>query len=196
MQDILAQLIPAGPGDDAEGWMNILFVVVLAVFWVISGVIKATSKRPQDRQKQQASRKPIREVPRSTTPRDPSSARPTRKAQDRPQMRPRPVSQAAQLEKAYRSGTVDASRTLESSQTNSQVEPLLEDLPEFTSKPLVELGQMRLDLPRRTTEAEEELPDLIMDFTDPDELSKAILHYEILGPPVSLRNPSDQMTGF
>ena len=100
MQDILAQVIPAGPGDDAEGWMNILFVVVLAVFWVISGVIKATSKRPQDRQKQQASRKPIREVPRSTTPRDPSPARPTRKTQDRPQMRPRPVSQAAQLEKA------------------------------------------------------------------------------------------------
>ena len=71
-----------------------------------------------------------------------------------------------------------------------QAEPIIHDLPETTSKPLVELDQMRLGAPKRTTEMED-LPELTLDFTDPDELSKAILHYEILGPPVSLRNPSE-----
>ena len=45
MQDFFTQFILAGSGEDVEGWMNILFVVVLAVFWIVSGIIKATSKK-------------------------------------------------------------------------------------------------------------------------------------------------------
>ena len=32
-----------------------------------------------------------------------------------------------------------------------------------------------------------DISDLVSDYTDPEKLRKAILHYEILGPPMSLR---------
>jgi hypothetical protein len=193
MQNIVVQFVLAGSGDDVEGWMNILFVVVLAVFWIVGGIIKAT-KKPQDRQGQQASRKPpVRKVPRSSSvPRDPSSERPATISQDRPRAQPRPVTQIADLEKALRSDTADASQKLVSIPAKPQAELILQELPEITSKPLVELDTMRLDLPKKTTESEEDLPELVLDYSDPDELIKAIVHYEILGPPVSLRDPSHQ----
>ena len=34
----------------------------------------------------------------------------------------------------------------------------------------------------------QQLSDLLADYSDPEKLRKAILHYEILGPPVSLRD--------
>jgi hypothetical protein len=65
----------------------------------------------------------------------------------------------------------------------------------LTSSPFKELERIHLDTPEKKLESED-LPELVLDYTDPDELSKAILHYEILGPPVSLRNPSHQNIGF
>jgi len=197
MQDILTQLILAGSGDDAEGWMNILFVVVLAVFWIVSGIIKATSKKPQDKKGQQATRKPpVRKVPRSTMPREPLTARPATVLRDHLRAQPRPVTQIDDLEKALRSDTVEIPQKFFSIPAKSQAEPILQDLSEITSKPLVELDPMRLDLPIKTTESEDDLPELVLDYSDPDELIKAILHYEILGPPISLRNPSHQTIDF
>jgi len=193
MKFLLAQLIPAGPGGDGEGWMNILFVVVLAVFWVVGGIIKATSKKPQDRRSQPPPRKPAGKIPSPAGTRE-SSDRPTRTTQPRVQPRPRQAAQAAHLDKTLRSKIVEAARTSESSLVKPQEGSILKDFPEFTSKPLTELGPMHLDTPQRTREVED-LPDLVLDYSDPDELSKAILQYEILGPPVSLR-PSHQITGF
>ena len=172
--------------------MNILFVVVLAVFWVVSGIIKATSKKPQDRQKQQPLiRKPGGKIPSLTKARE-SSARPTRATQTR--IQPRPSAQAAERQKRLRSKIVEATRDSESFPKQSREGSFLKDFPEFTSESLGELGQISLDTTQRTHE-EEALPELVLDYADPDELSKAILQYEILGPPVSLR-PSHQITGF
>ena len=39
-------------------------------------------------------------------------------------------------------------------------------------------------------------PASIIDSADPDALRKAILHYEILGKPIALRDPSEQSTTF
>ncbi len=197
MQDILTQLILAGSGDDAEGWMNVLFVIVLAVFWIVSGIIKATSKKPQDKQEQQVTRKPpVRNVPRSTIPREPFAARPTATTRDRSRPQPRPILDAPEPEKALRSDTVEIPQKPFSTPSIPQTEPILQDLSEITSKPLVELDPMRLDLPIKTTESEDYLPEFVLDYSDPDELIKAIFHYEILGPPISLRNPSHQTIDF
>jgi outer membrane murein-binding lipoprotein Lpp len=39
-------------------------------------------------------------------------------------------------------------------------------------------------------------PAAILDYSDPDALQKAILHYEILGKPLALREPSDETISF
>ena len=39
-------------GDGAGEWMNILFIVVVAVFWAIGGIVKAAGAGRKDRQRQ------------------------------------------------------------------------------------------------------------------------------------------------
>jgi hypothetical protein len=39
------------------------------------------------------------------------------------------------------------------------------------------------------------LPGLLSDYSDPDQLRRAILHYEILGKPMALREPPDSIIG-
>ena len=39
-------------------------------------------------------------------------------------------------------------------------------------------------------------PAAIIDYSDPDALRKAILHYEILGKPLALRKPADEAISF
>jgi hypothetical protein len=39
-------------------------------------------------------------------------------------------------------------------------------------------------------------PDSILDYNDPDALRKAVLHYEILGKPVGLRDESERSAAF
>ena len=40
------------------------------------------------------------------------------------------------------------------------------------------------------------LSEVLLDYVEPDELRMAILHYEILGRPLSLRDPSGQIIGL
>ena len=42
----------------------------------------------------------------------------------------------------------------------------------------------------------EYLPDIVPEFSRPDDLRRGILYYEILGKPVSLRGPSDHLIGL
>jgi hypothetical protein len=39
-------------------------------------------------------------------------------------------------------------------------------------------------------------PSAIIDYDDPDALKKAVLHYEILGRPLALREPHDEASSF
>jgi hypothetical protein len=39
-------------------------------------------------------------------------------------------------------------------------------------------------------------PAAVIDYSDPDALKKAILHYEILGKPIALRDASDEPSSF
>ena len=189
MINLLVQTFFAGPGDETDGWMNILLLMVLAVFWIVGSILKAASQKTQDKQKQPPIRKPVRKVRPPTTVREASSSRPTKTVQSRPQPRPRPAIPPMEVDTATRPQIAEPTKKTVSYPPKPQAESVLQNLPEFASKPLVELDHMRLGKPQKITE-EEELPELVLDFADPDELSKAILHYEILGPPVSLRNPS------
>jgi hypothetical protein len=195
MKEFVYQIVLAGPNDDTQGWMNILFVVVLAVFWVISGIIKATAKKPQDGRKQPPLQKPVRKTLPPSLARRSSAVRPTGTAPARSQPRPRPSTLAARVEKAYRPERLEGAEKVESLSPKPPSESVLQGIPELGEKPLADLESMHPDILQRTPQAES-LPEIVLDYTEPGELSKAILHYEILGPPVSLRNPSHPITGL
>ena len=70
----------------------------------------------------------------------------------------------------------------------------IEALPEFTTKAvkgLVGKHKGMAEVPESKY-----LSEVLADFTDPEDLRMAILHYEILGRPLSLRDPSGQIIGL
>ncbi|MHC4174448.1 MAG: hypothetical protein ACYTBX_04915 [Planctomycetota bacterium] len=102
---------------------------------------------------------------------------------------------AAEAERPRRLQSVEPLAEPELSLPSSKVQADFEELPEFTSKAVKGLGALRGGIPGEVPEAEH-LPEILSDYADPDELRRAILHYEILGRPLSLRDPSGQIIGL
>lgn len=66
-----------------------------------------------------------------------------------------------------------------------QVQPKFEELPELTTK-VEGLKEKRVAMPAEIQPAKY-LSEILSDYDDPEKLRRAILHYEILGKPLSLR---------
>ena len=187
-----------------EGWMNILVVIVMIVFWMVGGIIKAMKTKSD--QQQQPSRVPARKrpAPRRAATRQ-SSSHPTHPpvSTQHPQQSVQPRrTTLADLRAAARKFAAEAEQAFQqpspAQKSTPEYRPRLQTTePDFTpdstvsTEPVVEavkaLGQERSD-------SEEDISlsqlksDLLSDYTDPDKLRRAILHYEILGPPLSLRD--------
>jgi hypothetical protein len=74
-------------------------------------------------------------------------------------------------------------------------EPMTESFPPMRAEPPkpLEPGEAHLTAPRESGGSE---PAAIIDSTDTDALKKAILHYEILGRPLALRDASERTSAF
>ncbi|GAF93489.1 unnamed protein product [marine sediment metagenome] len=103
--------------------------------------------------------------------------------------RPQPAAQkvAAKTERAAEIPTLEPS--------TRQVGPKLQELPEFTTKAIKEVVAKRFTAPAEIPQAKH-LAEILLDYSDPDDLKRAILHYEILGKPLSLRGPQGQVIGL
>jgi len=174
MNELLAQIVPAARNsNDDRGWMNILVLVLLAVFYGLGSILKAKSKKVEQQGEEQLPRKPARKPPgvaRGLEKRFVQRpGRATGPAQRRKVMRPQPVVPrfAAEVEEAIRLPTLEPLEV-------SKLSPL--GLPE-------EAGEVVIEEP-------------LLDYADADELTRAILHYEILGRPLSLRGPGEQIIGL
>jgi hypothetical protein len=211
MNDLLLQMILARRNDDTEGWMNILFVIVLAAFWLIGGIIKAKTKKPGGRDEQLPG-KPVRKPPlHSREAREQMLKRLERPADSAQSQQPRPSAQKprmnfADLQAAVRKFAVEAEQAFQvnTKEPAPELEPVLMEPQIKTEKPeLTEpmtttikgFQEKRASEPAQIHELEY-LSEILTDYADPEELKRAILHYEILGKPLSLRNPSDESIGL
>jgi len=217
MNELLTQIILAARNQDGKSWTNILFIVGLAVFWVIGGILKARANKKQ-KDEEQLTRKsglapsdragvrehkvvektPYEQVQRPTarTPyrRGPQpQIQPPRRKIARPQLFVQKfVTEKAQ---AMPPETIELLEEPELPQPTPQVQPDFEELPQFTTKAVKELGDMRVGIPAETPQRKY-LAEILLDYSDPDDLRRAILHYEILGRPLSLRDPSAHIIGL
>jgi hypothetical protein len=212
MNTFLAQIILARRNEDVQSWMNILFVVVLAVFWALGGILKAKSKSARSRQKEQLARKPARRPPAlSIGLREQLLKEPHRPAgpAERPPYRPgvqeartklgelRAAARkfAAEAEQAFRVQIAEPAPEPQQALPKPRTRPAIQESLEFAAK----LPAAREDKPAPgplETPREEYLAELLSDYADSDHLRRAILHYEILGRPLSLRDPSEQSIGL
>ena len=211
MNDVDLHIAFALRSDDVEKWMNILLVVVLAAFWAIATLIKAKVKQNQDREEDDRGRqRPAKRSPLGTrwaqrpTPqmgRSYPARRPTRvpagaQRRDVPERKVIPTEQPPAPKRPAQSPELapPAESTLLS--LTMQPEPTLEDeLPSLTTTPLGVPAEIYEGSAQQAFE-EQPLLESLLDYDDPAELRRAILHYEILGKPLSLRDPGEQTVGF
>jgi len=217
MNELLAQIILAARNRDGKSWTNILFIVGLAIFWVIGGILKARANKKQ-KGEEQLTRKPglapsdragvrehkaVEKTPYEQVQR-PTARTPYRR-EPQPQIQPprrkiaRPelfvqkfVTEKAQ---AMPPETIELLEEPGLPQPAPQVQPDFQELPQFTSKTVKELGDKRAAILAETPRARY-LAEILLDYADPDDLRRAILHYEILGRPLSLRDPSQHIIGL
>jgi hypothetical protein len=209
MNSFLAQIILAARNDDIEGWTNILFIVVLAAFYVAGSIIKAkASKREQA--KEQPGLKPTETTPAAgpfqKTPyrRAQPLVHRTPKSQPRPQVqpqrrkiaRPQPVAKKFVAEKPdIGLLSFELPEAAELSPAIPSLQPKLAKLPEFTSGAVKRLEAKHIGISEETPQGKY-LSEILSDYADASRLRNAILHYEILGKPLSLRDPSAHIIGL
>jgi hypothetical protein len=212
MYDLLAQIILAQRRDDTEGWMNILFVVVLAIFWAVGGIIKAKSKSSETNGKKTMPRRPAHRPSARVNPlqeqllkqsRQPSE--PAERRESHPTTK-KPVKKFSEIRAAVQKFAAEAEQAFQAQAgkpvpetkipvPKPKVKPDILKSPESSRKSVIQLQDKQAAVPAEMLESEY-LSELLLDYTDPEELRRAILHYEILGRPLSLRDPSGNLIGF
>lgn len=207
----MLQIVIQGRNEDVESWMNILVVVVLAVFWALGGILKAKRRTAQSGQKEQLPREPARRPPGSRLPEqlpiEPHrpGAREERRTY-RPSVR-EARTKLAEWRAVARKFAAEAEQTLRAQMAEPSAEP-----PQTSPKPrtglvaaykspqpVVESPAVPEDQPAPgplETPPEDYLTELLSDYADADQLRRAILHYEILGRPLSVRDPDESAIGL
>lgn len=214
MNEILEQIVLAARRRGPD-WGNILFIVLMAIFWVIGGIFKAKKNAQQKR----AGRQGTGSKPKAKSADEPK-AKPKgifqeiraaieaelqkqRESQQQSQQtrrkveHPRPAVRrfSPQPEQITQTTTREPVKKRGLPSTIAEVEPKIEKIPEFDDKTVIMDSEKYMatvkQLPRSRY-----LTGILKDYSDPDELKRAILHYEILGRPLSLRDPSRHIIGL
>lgn len=206
--DLLAQ----GSGD----WENILFLVIVGFFWLAGALAKTLSARKGTAQQQRSGRP----TPQAGRPRETWQQRLARKAQEMQQAaqaerqrlepqtqertqqtRPRPAGEIS-VRTDTKGDSVMVYQPPAVPQERSAVRPR-------PAKPAVAAVRQQITIePPKPLEppqaalavSSSAVPDghslAVVDSSDPDALKRAILHYEIFGKPLALRDPSQEAAVF
>jgi hypothetical protein len=183
----LAQLILAArKSSDDNGWVQILVFVVLAIFWALGSILKAKANKGAARKKQTPG-KAVREPPEST-------------------IEIRLLKQLFGLSEEAESGSQSQPQVTKPQIAKPQVRPTVRKVtrpqpavrkapikvPKIAPK-IEKVTELAVAMPQVEAAAPAEIPqvkylsEILSDYEDAEKLRRAILHYEILGKPISLR---------
>lgn len=195
-----AQLILAARNrDDDGGWMQILVFLMVAVFYAVGGIIKAaTNKAEPKKQGKQPPRKPVHKPQRSK-----DTQMPKQKPWHPEKPKPAPIGQPKPL--AVKPQVRPVSRKVTRPQPSAKLKRPTETKETVKFSAIEQKSKLG-----KTSEADakiaatakipepktEHLSEILSDYEDPGKLRRAILHYEILGKPIALREPSGQIGKF
>ncbi len=163
----LAQIILAARNNDYGSWGQLLAFIVLAIFWIVGAIAKVRSNKVELADEGGEEEEFVKPV-------EPRRPQPQQRVQ-----RQRPVSRPErQGADVVRSGTHMPSQKRRALSTAS-----VEQSVKLADKTVAGVG------------ADVVSPEIgyeiaaspVVDFADPEELRRAILHYEILGKPLSMR---------
>ncbi|MHC4159125.1 MAG: hypothetical protein ACYSSO_08615 [Planctomycetota bacterium] len=204
----MAQVIVAARDNGMERWTNILFVIVVGIFWVVGGILKARANKAAEKDEKPRPRRPAGKGPEGAMAREKQAAKqrgrpfilteakprqPEVQPKRRKMVRPQPVGRklAAGIEQAIGLPTLEPMEVSKVAPAMPKVAPEFGELPEFTAKAVGKLGEKKV--PTAEELAPEYLAGVLQDYDDPETLRRAILHYEILGKPLSMRRPGEHV---
>ncbi len=247
-----AQFSLLAQGTNLEDWGQILFVVVMAVLWLLGALVKAISKKssPPARAEQEGSPRErrrtgetwqerlmrkaeemqrrieeeagLREPREPTQPAHPAPRRPPQApggkitirsdskgesvltyepAQTQPSTeREHQAARQREAQQAVAAAGQYAAKQASPVEVPSAVsvpklERVMEDLSGAMAEPSKPLEPRQMPQRPMPEPAGFEVAAVI-DYSDPDALKKAVLHYEILGRPLALRDTPDQASPF
>jgi len=222
MNCLLAQITVRARGYDIEGWMDILVLVVIAVVYGLGAIIRSKSKKAEEKAREQqtgkSQRKPstggrglleqfIREVKQAaeeaktgTEARPPGQKIPQKTAKTQAVLQKYPV-------KAKKGVTIPPKTAPEKPKVSKpakvqadfeklgEIDKSIYTLQDVTSNKVAGLPGKHKEMPAEVVESIH-LSEVLSDYKDPEELKRAILHYEILGRPLALRDPSKGIIGL
>jgi cell division protein FtsN len=219
MMEQITQSILMARGIGGEDWANLLFIVVMAVLWLAAGLIKMIAKkgsppeqskpedspgqppRPKETWQQRLARKAeeiqrrfeeeagVRPPVRDAAPRPAQAPGGSPGRRDEPAARPQPQAairrdhQVARQREAQRAVAAAGQYTAAASLTS---------IPAEAPEPL-KPDDVQLSVPRESDGFE---LAAIIDYSDRDAWKKAVLHYEILGKPLALRESPGETIAF
>jgi hypothetical protein len=203
------QALAARNSDERDtGWVQILVFVILSVFYAVGSIVKARANKAAPKDKQTPS-KPVRKTPELGIdlqmlkrlfglPEEPESGNQPQvtkpqAAEPQVQLPHRKVTRPATARSAVTSPQPAGMAMLEPQVAKPQVQPKLEKITAGVAAPLVsaERPAARAEIPQTKY-----LSEILSDYENPESLRRAILHYEILGKPLSLRDPSEHIIGL
>jgi hypothetical protein len=171
------QVLAARNSDERDtGWMQILVFVILTVFYAVGSIVKARANKAAPRGKEQIPHKPARKSPESTIDLQLLKQlwrpeRPTPSSQPRPQVtKPQVQPTSRKVARPQPTGMAMLEPQVAKPQVaGPQVQPKVEVAAPAEKQPATYLSE------------------ILSDYEDPEKLRRAILYYEILGKPLSLR---------
>ena len=200
MNIYLAQLLFLARDGDAEFWMEILVVVFVAVFWGIGALLKKAQKfEPKDEKRPSTPKAGLKLRQKVGRPTGPAITKPADSPVQPPvetSLRPQTAKHKPVVQK--RPVHIPTTKTLKDSnlpRLGLQLDSKLQELPVLTPKTIKKPKTAPIIPPQDTTSPIEPGRPLL-DYDDPDALRRAILHYEILGKPLSRREPGDNIAGL
>jgi len=205
MNYFVAQIILAvrARNGDNTGWMQILIFVFIAVFYAVGSIIKSKAKKFEQSEKEQPPAEPLgKALKRAKALRQQFLAQSRRleKTTAAEQLRTQPqplLTTISPAQPVVQPVPIKQKPTtvlsLEATE-NAKFEPLdqLKESEDFVIKPNKKFeDESDATLPVRPEQ--EYLDEILSAYEDSEALKRAILHYEILGKPMALRKPTDDI---
>lgn len=195
------------PGNG--GWTQLVIFVILGLVYALGGLAKMKAnkaaeegEKTEEKPKRRPRYKPLDELfpPRQAGTKGTAAPRASRMTSRPARETRRPTEvpiyrehrQAARIPEVKKKPARPAAKpTLPETEKPM---PLMPSLESAVPSELGKIEKLGIDLSRSQKEGEQELAGgAVLDYENPDALREAIVHYEILGKPLSLRGPGQHM---
>jgi len=217
MNEIVAQAFWGLGRMDVEdsGWMQILVFIIMVVIYALGNIFKAKKVITEKKEKESTTGGPPKERQRLLLINEELQKEAVAEGRGT-ESKPATVSGRVTIQPTFfdkvaeiigkklemmaqqtgQVGTLESIKSIrtipEAIKIRPESKPRAPQPPEFTPKPSVELEQKGVPLVVQAP-VPVYLAEILSNYSDPEELRRAILHYEILGKPLSLRESPENI---